>query len=81
MSTSLFGYLLFTRGLGNVFSTPVASALRSATATAVHLNPSGFAVGGGRFANMIIYVGSSFAGASGLAAIGWGYDLLKAQKP
>jgi len=78
MATSMFGYLLFTRGVGNVLSTPIASALRAGhnAAATISLSSSGFQVGDGKYMNMIIYVGSSFAGASCIAALGWGREML-----
>ncbi|KAL1757924.1 major facilitator superfamily domain-containing protein [Schizophyllum commune] len=69
-STTLFGYISLGRGIGNVLSTPIAKAL---TGTGPHLmkGATGFAVGGGRFESMIIYTGTCFTGAAGLAVFGW----------
>ncbi|KAL1671781.1 major facilitator superfamily domain-containing protein [Schizophyllum commune] len=69
-STTLFGYISLGRGIGNVLSTPIATAL---TGTGSHLmkGATGFAVGGGRFESMILYTGTCFTGAAGLAVLGW----------
>ncbi|KAL1719596.1 major facilitator superfamily domain-containing protein [Schizophyllum commune] len=69
-STTLFGYISLGRGIGNVLSTPIATAL---TGMGSHLvkGPTGFAVGGGRFESMILYTGTCFTGAAGLAVFGW----------
>ena len=69
-STTLFGYISLGRGVGNVLSTPIATAL---TGTGSHLvkGATGFAVGGGRFESMILYTGTCFTGAAGLAVFGW----------
>ncbi|KZV73163.1 hypothetical protein PENSPDRAFT_663195 [Peniophora sp. CONT] len=73
---TLMGILMCTRGLGNVLSTPLATALSSggsgfnATA-AVH---TGFAVAGGKYKDMIVYVGSCFAAAAVIAVVGLGRE-------
>ncbi|KAJ7601155.1 MFS general substrate transporter [Mycena floridula] len=78
LSTTLFGYLLLSRGLGNILSTPLSSRLQS-----VHLNlavnhdTSGFKVGGGRFENTIVYVGTCFAAAAVISVLGWTVDVRK----
>lgn len=77
---TLMGILMCTRGLGNVLSTPLATALSSggsgsgfnATA-AVH---TGFAVAGGKYRDMIVYVGSCFAAAAGIAVVGWSMEMV-----
>ncbi|KAJ6582785.1 MFS general substrate transporter [Mycena sp. CBHHK59/15] len=80
-STILFGYLLLSRGIGNIISTPISAKLYAQP----HFNSirgtenTGFDVGDGRFEKMIIYVGTCFAGAAGVAALGWGMEHRKAQ--
>ncbi|GAW04846.1 sugar transporter [Lentinula edodes] len=60
LSTTLFGVLLFSRGIGNIFSTPISSALtslhsNSTTSSFTHTsNHLGFDVGGGKFEKMIV---------------------------
>ncbi|KAF8122341.1 MFS general substrate transporter [Mycena galopus ATCC 62051] len=85
MSTTLYGYLLLSRGIGNIVSTPISAKLYAHTETHVNATvvgeaPSiGFGVGDGRFATMIIYVGTCFAGAAGVAALGWMMDVRKSR--
>lgn len=69
----MFGYLLLSRGVGSILSTPISTFLSSQRIS----NPTyaagstGFDVGGGRFEKMIIYVGTCFAGAATIAVVGW----------
>jgi MCP family monocarboxylic acid transporter-like MFS transporter 10 len=69
-ATSLFGLLLLSRGLGNIISTPIATALSAHTSDTAR-GGSGFAVDGGRYGGMIVYVGTCFAGAATLALGIW----------
>ncbi|KAL1663604.1 major facilitator superfamily domain-containing protein [Schizophyllum commune] len=73
LSTTLFGFMILSRGIGNVLSTPIATALTGAHALSTSL-ASGYAVAGGKYGGMIIYSGSCFAGAAGLALFGWKTD-------
>ncbi|KAL1683007.1 major facilitator superfamily domain-containing protein [Schizophyllum commune] len=75
LSTTLFGYICLCRGIGNVLSTPIATALTSKSISSTLPSATGFAVGGGRFESMIIYSGTCFAGAAGLAVFGWRSEL------
>ncbi|KAJ7669547.1 major facilitator superfamily domain-containing protein [Mycena polygramma] len=81
LSTTLFGYLLLSRGIGNIVSTPISAQLyaRPLNVTNIAEN-TGFGVGAGRFENMIIYIGTCFAGAAGVAAIGWAVDARKGRR-
>ncbi|KAK0441694.1 MFS general substrate transporter [Armillaria borealis] len=72
--TYLFGYLMLSRGVGNILCTPISSALSTISESAIGKASTGFQVAGGRFENMILYVGSCFAGAAGVALLGWGLD-------
>ncbi|KAJ7606026.1 MFS general substrate transporter [Roridomyces roridus] len=78
LSTTLYGYLLLSRGIGNIVSTPISAKLYSMANNAtgeMHAHGStGFTVGEGRFQKMIIYVGTCFAGAAGIAVLGWAMD-------
>ncbi|KAJ7879018.1 MFS general substrate transporter [Mycena olivaceomarginata] len=89
MSTTLYGYLLLSRGIGNIVATPISARLYTqhhlylqGNVTTGHGNMNatmartGFDVGDkdGRFATMIVYVGTCFAGAAGVAALGWMLD-------
>ncbi|KAF7314654.1 hypothetical protein MKEN_00939200 [Mycena kentingensis (nom. inval.)] len=82
-STTLYGYLLLSRGIGNIVSTPISARLYAAAggpnATAHNSRHTGFDVGEGRFRNMILYVGTCFAGAAVFAAIGLGWGMLEGE--
>ncbi|KAJ3714603.1 major facilitator superfamily domain-containing protein [Lentinula guzmanii] len=87
LSTTLFGILLFSRGMGNIFSTPISSALTSLknnSTTSPHgFNHSahlGFDVGGGRFEKMIMYVGICFASAALITLVGWVTDVARRRR-
>ncbi|KAJ6583964.1 major facilitator superfamily domain-containing protein [Mycena vulgaris] len=77
-SASLYGYLLLSRGIGSIVSTPISAKLYTQphNMTGGSVN-TGFEVGDGRFEKMIIYVGTCFAGAAGVAALGWMMDARK----
>ncbi|KAJ7643747.1 major facilitator superfamily domain-containing protein [Roridomyces roridus] len=90
MSTTLYGYLLLSRGLGNIISTPISARLYAAvhnrnpefnmTSDVINSSATGFDVGDGRFGKMIIYVGTTFAGAAGVAVAGWVMDVRKRRR-
>ncbi|KAF7313006.1 hypothetical protein MKEN_00985500 [Mycena kentingensis (nom. inval.)] len=76
-STTLFGYFLLSRGIGSIVSTPISAHLYSAAShngTTTRNGHTGFDVSDGRFKNMILYVGTIFAGAAIFAAVGWGME-------
>ncbi|KAJ7701419.1 MFS general substrate transporter [Mycena rosella] len=78
MSTTLYGYLLLSRGIGSIISTPISAKLYSQPHNVTGgVDRTGFDVGDGRFENMIIYVGTCFAGAAGVAALGWAMEVRK----
>ncbi|KAJ7367326.1 major facilitator superfamily domain-containing protein [Mycena albidolilacea] len=81
MSTTIYGYLLLTRGVGNIMSAPISAALYSQSHN-ITGSPerTGFDVGDGRFEKMIIYVGTCFAGAAGVAALGLTMDARKGRQ-
>ncbi|KAK1220675.1 hypothetical protein PQX77_016501 [Marasmius sp. AFHP31] len=68
--TTLLGYLMLSRGIGNIFSTPISSALSSggleSNSTSVPYHPprTGFQVDNGKYEKMILYVGTCYAGAA-----------------
>ncbi|KAJ3863778.1 major facilitator superfamily domain-containing protein [Lentinula novae-zelandiae] len=89
--TTLYGILLFSRGLGNIFSTPISSALTNldsnstiSSTTSIHaFNRSehlGFNIGGEKFGKMIVYVGTCFAAAALIALVGWGMDVARRRR-
>ncbi|KAG7445644.1 MFS general substrate transporter [Guyanagaster necrorhizus] len=73
LATYLFGYLLLSRGIGNILCSPISSVLATAPDTAVGM--ASFQVADGRYENMILYVGSCFVGAAGVMLLGWGLDM------
>ncbi|KAI0046069.1 MFS general substrate transporter [Auriscalpium vulgare] len=74
LSTTLFGFLLFSRGVGNLLSTPISTALSARPSSVIAHEKTGFDVADGRFERMIVYVGTCFAGAAVVAMVGWGGD-------
>ena len=78
LSTTLFSFLLLTRGIGNILSTPISTVLQHTKAIDTHLRlrqpTSGFEVANGQFEAMIVYAGTCFAGAAVVAVIGWYFD-------
>lgn len=82
---TLFGMLLFSRGLGNIASTPISSALTGlASSSAQEISGSklahfgsGFDVAGGRFSTTIVYVGTCFAVAGMVVMCGWVADVYR----
>lgn len=85
LATSLRGIFLFTRGLGNILSTPISTALSKKTSisdsfgTSTHSN-LGFKVADGRYEKMIWYSGSCFAAAGIIALLGWGVEGARARR-
>ncbi|KAJ1304561.1 hypothetical protein OPQ81_005702 [Rhizoctonia solani] len=67
-TTSMLGMLMLSRGLGNVLSTPISSAL--ITGSMGDYVRSGLQ-SGSRWANLIIYIGTVFAGATSVGLFGW----------
>jgi len=81
LSTMLYEYLLLSRGIGNVLSTPISAKLyNQAHNVTGSLERTGFHVEGGKFEKMIIYVGTCFAGAACVAAFGWAMDARKGHR-
>ncbi|TFY57608.1 hypothetical protein EVG20_g8480 [Dentipellis fragilis] len=89
LATLLYGFLMLSRGLGNVLCSPISTSLSSVTSPTVSLSDSmfqstgktGFDVADGRFEKLIIYVGSCFAGAAVIALVGWGGDKAGRMRP
>ena len=76
LSTTLFGWLLLTRGLGNILSTPISTALESSSMTSrTNKLDFGFDVAGGKYEKMIIYVGTCFAAGALTSVVGWFADM------
>ncbi|KAG8830580.1 hypothetical protein FRC17_004684 [Serendipita sp. 399] len=74
LSTTLMGHLMFSRGLGNILSTPITAAMAHPRGDDAMPGRLGFGVGNGKFENVIVYTGTCFAGASLIAGFGWIVD-------
>ncbi|KZT28373.1 hypothetical protein NEOLEDRAFT_1154602 [Neolentinus lepideus HHB14362 ss-1] len=69
-------------GLGQVLSTPISTSLLHATtspSTWPWYSKTGFDVAGGKFEQMIVYVGMCFAGAVAVAVCGWWVEKVSAR--
>ncbi|GAB1521354.1 hypothetical protein RhiTH_004448 [Rhizoctonia solani] len=67
-ATSMLGMLMLSRGLGNVLSTPISSVLIGGSMR--DYAHSGLQ-NGSRWASLIIYIGTVFAGATSIGLFGW----------
>ncbi|KAJ7617455.1 major facilitator superfamily domain-containing protein [Mycena polygramma] len=78
VSTTIYGYLLLFRGIGNILSTPISAKLYNQPHNVTGgLERTGFDVGEGKFETMIIYVGTCFAAAAVSAVLGYAMDVRK----
>ncbi|KIM28059.1 hypothetical protein M408DRAFT_24078 [Serendipita vermifera MAFF 305830] len=80
MVTTMTGYLMLSRGIGNVLSTPISTAVSRPKAGSTTPLKLGFDVGNGKFENVIIYAGTCFAGAVIISGMGWGWDRAKSSQ-
>ncbi|GJE99086.1 MFS general substrate transporter [Phanerochaete sordida] len=73
LATTIFSLLLFTRGVGSIASTPIATALQNVKVSAIqsYAPTTGFAVEGGHFTAVIIYTGACLSLAFALGCMGW----------
>lgn len=72
LAISMFGYLNFSRGIGSIVSTPIATAFQHGHSLVETTRAKvGFDVGGGRFREVIIYTGLCFAAGSIMTLYGW----------
>ena len=78
LATTMFSFLLLTRGVGNIFSTPISTALQHARLAITTKPGTGFAVASGQYNAMIVYAGTCFAGAAAVAMVGWSLDKRRA---
>ncbi|KIP08941.1 hypothetical protein PHLGIDRAFT_103577 [Phlebiopsis gigantea 11061_1 CR5-6] len=73
LTTTLLGYFSLFRGIGNILSTPISTALRSnATSELASTHPT--TVGGaykGQYEGVILYAGTCFAAAAIVVGSGW----------
>ncbi|KAH0834963.1 MFS general substrate transporter [Lanmaoa asiatica] len=74
LSMSMYGILMLTRGLGNVLSTPVSTALAPVQSLST-VNDGGarqgFALDDGRFACLIAYIGVCYSATMLVSVVGW----------
>ncbi|KAL1748684.1 major facilitator superfamily domain-containing protein [Schizophyllum fasciatum] len=79
LATTLFGWLMLTRGIANVLSTPISTALETPDdRNGTWSDPTvGFQVAGGRFEKMIVFTGACFVGAVLVVTFGWGVEVRK----
>ncbi|CCA73486.1 hypothetical protein PIIN_07439 [Serendipita indica DSM 11827] len=83
VATKMIGYLMLSRGLGNILSTPISAALASRRlehSSAFSHGRLGFDVGDGPFEKVIIYAGTCFAGATIMAGSGWFIEKTRGNK-
>ncbi|KDQ58232.1 hypothetical protein JAAARDRAFT_129670, partial [Jaapia argillacea MUCL 33604] len=73
LSMSLYGFLMLSRGLGNVLSTPISTSLAniSPMVSGMGSGKTGFAIDEGRFDRLIIYCGACYAVVAAVALVGW----------
>ena len=73
LTTTLLGYFSLFRGIGNILSTPISTALRSnATSELASTHPT--SAGGaykGQYEGVILYAGTCFAAAAIVVGSGW----------
>ncbi|TFY82320.1 hypothetical protein EWM64_g1692 [Hericium alpestre] len=83
LATLLYGFLMLSRGLGNVLCSPITTTLSSFSGPTVSQTmygvraKSGYDVADGRFEKLIVYVGSCFAGAAIVGLAGWGGEKVR----
>ncbi|KAI0086445.1 MFS general substrate transporter [Irpex rosettiformis] len=76
MSTTIFGFLMLSRGICNILSTPISTAMQPSQSYTVSLQaPShheiGLKLAGGQYKKVIIYAGTCFVAAAAVVAVGW----------
>ncbi|KAI0775424.1 MFS general substrate transporter [Irpex lacteus] len=76
LSTTLFSFMLATRGIGNILTTPISTALQGHGRVSDDMTQArtGFSVAGGQFKAMIAYAGACFAAATVVTVVGWAFD-------
>ena len=80
---TLYGVLMFSRGLGNVLSTPISNALLTQGAVKLSARAlivartTGFQVAGGRFNYIIMFTGTCLAGTAVLSLAAWSREVIR----
>lgn len=70
LTTTLFGVFSLSRGIGNILSTPISTALQSNNGTSmVQVRPGGAYQG--QYENVILYAGTCFTAAAIVVGLGW----------
>lgn len=70
-TSSVYGYILLSTGIGNILSTPIATSLQKSSHALHASHRLGFDVSDGRYATMIIFTGVCFAIAAASSCAGW----------
>jgi hypothetical protein len=77
MATSIYGGMMLFRGIGNILSTPISTALLSnvdPNTPDLSLGSKGLVLGGafkGQYEKVIVYAGTCFAAAAVVVVVGW----------
>lgn len=74
LATTMFSLLLFTRGMGNIVSTPITTELKNMycpVAPGSRISRAGFAGADGKYVLVVVYTGTCFAVAAAVAILGW----------
>lgn len=80
---TLYGVLMFSRGLGNVLSTPISNALLTRTAVKLSARAilvartTGFEVANGRFNHIIVFTGACLVGTAALSLAAWSREVMR----
>ncbi|EKM53759.1 uncharacterized protein PHACADRAFT_99812, partial [Phanerochaete carnosa HHB-10118-sp] len=83
VATTIINFMMLSRGIGNIASTPISTALQQAKLVVVlgsGATKTGFAVDGGRYTAVIVYTGACFACASAVTILGWFLDRRRGMK-
>ncbi|KAG9311573.1 MFS general substrate transporter [Chiua virens] len=73
LSMSMYGVMFFTRGLGNVLSTPIATALTPVQSQSI-VDDGAKQLDHGRFVPLIAYIGGCFAASMLMCIVGWYWE-------
>lgn len=75
LTTSMFGILMLFRGIGNILSGPISTALQPIQSDPPFTSGRiGIKVAEGRYEKVIVYAGTCFAAAAVMVAVGWVVD-------
>ncbi|KAI0092569.1 major facilitator superfamily domain-containing protein [Irpex rosettiformis] len=79
LSTTLISFLLATRGIGVILTTPISTVLLGSSKvdnSTTHglVSKTGFSVDGGHYTAMITYAGTCFAAATVVTLVGWAFE-------